>query len=329
MNRTLSYDTGTGKFSGTFVSNSCPEFTTQVFNGVQDPQAPSYTATCYSQPIPQYTTFPHLLPTRGVAGFTISGGSDIYGPMEAGFALGFACTNGKGTCDAGMDVVTCAAKLQQDCGVANFEYQKFGDDCGGHAMPYHFHTDIKCTKSGYTGSAITGKHSPLIGVMLDGRGLYGLYESGSTKPTDLDACGGHYGDVPETNVPTNTNDTYPAATNVYHYHTQSVAPYVPACYGPVSSLAQCKALYDTCASTSTSGTVCTILGEITYQFDCPCFRNMPTNETFNQNFRNTSTCGGGTDTSSTSSTGSNGSSHITPCLFYVALVLMLLALLLH
>ena len=43
-------------------------------------------------------------------------------------------------------------------------------------------------------------HSPLIGVSLDGYGVYGLYEGyeggKQTKPDDLDACNGHTHDVP-------------------------------------------------------------------------------------------------------------------------------------
>jgi len=297
MARYLTYNSSTGFFSGSFTSNSCPEFQVLVFNGVplSSSLGPTYSAACYSQPIPAqgYTDmiFPKAVPLRGTAGFTISGGSDIYGSMENGFTLGQACTNQKGSCPAGCDVPTCEAKLKQECGLSNFNEFMFGDDCGGHATPYHFHTDIKCTKSGYSGQPITGVHSPLIGVMLDGRGLYGQYESGSTRPTDLDACGGHKGPVPATTVSSNTNDTYPAATSVYHYHTQPVAPYVPGCFGPVTSLAACKALYSKC-STGTPGDFCTTLGEITYQYDCPCFQNMPTNETFNQVFTLTSTCGG-------------------------------------
>ena len=66
-------------------------------------------------------------------------------------------------------------------------------------------------------------HSPLVSVMLDGRGAYGFYESaGRVAPTDLDACGGHYGPVPELVY---EGVTYPAATNVYHYHWTDMPPY--------------------------------------------------------------------------------------------------------
>jgi hypothetical protein len=45
-----------------------------------------------------------------------------------------------------------------------------------------------------------------------------MYESPNAMPTDLDACGGHYGPVPATTLSDGT--VYPAASNVYHYHVQ-------------------------------------------------------------------------------------------------------------
>lgn len=112
-------------------------------------------------------------------------------------------------------------------------------------------------------------HSPLIGIALDGRGIYGLKESSYSLPTDLDACGGHYGPVPATTI---GGVTYPAASNVYHYHTQTVAPFTVGCFGPVSSLAQCKGLYGTCSSgtTTLSGLNGSATCSYEYDTDCPC-----------------------------------------------------------
>lgn len=82
----------------------------------------------------------------------------------------------------------------------------------------------------YNSSSAAG-HSTLVSIMLDGRGTYGLYEAaGGVEPTDLDACGGHYGPVPATVY---EGVTYPAAANVYHYHW-TVAVRKGA--GPASSL---------------------------------------------------------------------------------------------
>ena len=42
-------------------------------------------------------------------------------------------------------------------------YTMFMDACGGHAMPYHIHTDPLCN---YEASA--AGHSTIVGVLLDG-----------------------------------------------------------------------------------------------------------------------------------------------------------------
>lgn len=52
------------------------------------------------------------------------------------------------------------------------------DTCGGHAMPYHYHKDLSCDYD----SSNSG-HSPLVGIALDGHGIYGLHETTGTPPT--------------------------------------------------------------------------------------------------------------------------------------------------
>jgi hypothetical protein len=113
--------------------------------------------------------------------------------------------------------------------------------------------------------------------MLDGRAMYGIYETTGTAPTDLDACGGHTGAVPSH---TAGGVTYPAAKNVYHYHSQVSTPNTIGCYGPVASMDECKALYpDTCGDASM--TLTTRDGVYyNYDLDCPCFKMG--NETHNQ-----------------------------------------------
>lgn len=69
-----------------------------------------------------------------------------------------------------------------------------------------------------------------------------MKESSYSYPTDLDYCGGtrpvltvgHYGPVPEYTI---NGVTYPAASNVYHYHTQPVAPWTVGCYGTMLRVA--------------------------------------------------------------------------------------------
>jgi hypothetical protein len=82
-------------------------------------------------------------------------------------------------------------------------------------MPYHYHMDISCDYN-----HTTMGHSPLVGLALDGRGIYGVFESDNYEaPLDLDACGGHVGPVPG-------NESHGVSGGaVYHYHVQKKAPY--------------------------------------------------------------------------------------------------------
>jgi hypothetical protein len=108
----------------------------------------------------------------------------------------------------------------------------------------------------------------LVALALDGRGVYGRWEGNGVAPTDLDACGGHFGSVPSFSE---GDDYYPAATNVYHYHLQDVAPYTLGCYGPVDNLDACKTLYDTCDGETLS--IETLDGILMYDDDCTCYRD--------------------------------------------------------
>jgi hypothetical protein len=107
----------------------------------------------------------------------------------------------------------------------------------------------------------------LAGYALDGYGIYGYYESTDTMPDDLDACGGHTGSVP---AYSDDDTTYSAASDVYHYHISTEAPYTLGCFGPVSSVSACKALYSTCDTGYSCFT--TADGTINYDTDCPCYR---------------------------------------------------------
>jgi hypothetical protein len=298
ISRSLTYSTTTGKFSGTITTNLCPGHAQDMKFGGVTSSVMANTPSCITQtfPAPAYSTLPAAASLRGRVGLTIgasgpgitggTGGVSIYGPMDAGFNTGSACSNGLGNCPAGTDVALCESSLEYQCGTGFHSTGMFMSDCGGHATPYHYHCHLKCEYDMMASST----HSPLIAVMLDGRGLYGMWEGSGTAPTDLDACGGHYGPVPATTVGA---DTYPSATNVYHYHVQNVPPFFVGCFGPVSSLAQAKALYPSCTTGAACTTktncaagnlyeVCTADGAASYTLDCPVYRHMPSNETFNQ-----------------------------------------------
>lgn len=214
-------------------------------------------------------TGPAMAPLRGPVGYT-KFGVNIYGPEEAGFGIGRnpkPCSDGSGTCPAGMDVPTCESSLDEICASTGSTpiHQLMLDSCGGHAMPYHYHNDNACD---YDHTA--AGHSPLIGFGLDGVGIYGLYENNPTKP-NLDTCNGHVD-----TVPADEEFGVPEGMTMYHYHVTSSAPYTLGCYGnsgtesnPVSQNT-CKTLYSTCndgdlSAVSINGT------SYCYDLDCPCF----------------------------------------------------------
>jgi hypothetical protein len=266
----LSLNVENGIFSGTMTTNQCSNDHYGYCALCDPPQYldHTHTASCMEQVFPSVTG-PAMAPLRGPVGFT-KFGVNIYGPEEAGFGIGRnpkPCSDGSGTCPAGMDVPTCESSLDEICGSTGSTpvHELMLDSCGGHAMPYHYHNDNACD---YDHTA--AGHSPLIGFGLDGVGIYGLYENNPTKP-NLDACNGHVGVVP-------ADDEFgvPEGMEMYHYHVASSAPYTLGCYGnagiesnPVDQ-DTCKTLYTTCndgdlaAVTIDSTSYC-------YDLDCPCF----------------------------------------------------------
>ena len=182
----------------------------------------------------------------------------------------------KGQCPPGSDVGFCEVDVERQCGSTGYRKRMLLSDCGGHATPYHSHAKLRCE---YNETA--AGHSTVAAILFDGRGLYGKYEATGVLPTDLDACGGHYGYTPESIV---GNNVYPASTTqVYHYHVQEQAPFVAACYGPVASVTVAKALFSSCTPTGNTCTsvnncrpgdlysVCTSAGHADYILDCPVF----------------------------------------------------------
>lgn len=277
------YDSATGKFTGTMTTNLCSN-DHWGYCALCDPPGylpyANHTATCVDQvfPAPAYETAPSAAALRGRVGLSTNG-VNIYGPEEAGFGFGMnpsPCTDGSGTCYAGVDVPTCEASLDITCGNSSkVVHSLMLDTCGGHAIPYHYHNDLACDYD----HTFQG-HSPLIGFALDGYGIYGLYESydetseTQIRPTNLDTCNGHMAIAPE-----NTSYGVPYSLDaIYHYHTTSWAPYTIGCYGPIESQDACKSLYDT--SSSLSGQCNTGIYPIytpdspegyCYDTDCPCF----------------------------------------------------------
>lgn len=103
------------------------------------------------------------------------------------------------------------------------------DACGGHHDPggyYHWHMIANSTNEVLSDLSITAvsctqfpqNASSIMGFAMDGYPIYGQFESGTTLPSGLDQCNGHF----------SATNEYPQG--VYHYHAvQGVAPNIPPC----------------------------------------------------------------------------------------------------
>ena len=254
----VAYDSVMGIFTGSLSSVGCPSIVTNF--------PASETAISTTFPKTGYTSLPMGAPLGGVAGYTLSG-SNIYNPLEAGFSSTqgpTVCSTPGYFCAGGADLETCLGELTYMC------YKKinsltqvtfastgtvFGDDCAGHASPYHYHVETKCEYSpnSFAAASSVTTHSPLIGVALTGQGIYGAWESDGTLPT-LDACNGHVGPTPGTtsSAANKVFLTYSGST-VYHYHLSQNFPYTIGCFGSASAapigLATCKGFYPNSCNT--------------------------------------------------------------------------------
>ena len=178
---------------------------------------------------------------------------NVYGPLEAGFTTSqmstlFNCNSATQDIPGGLDT-----KLAEE--IAEFQCNKpieVLSDCGGHSNPYHFHERFTCMYS----SGANG-HSTRFATGLDGRGLYGVYESNGTSPSNLDACNGHKAVTPDS-----------GGVDVYHYHVTNTAPFSIGCFGP-ATMEQCRSLYIGCSGEPIS--VTTSNGTIDYLLECPCY----------------------------------------------------------
>ena len=94
------------------------------------------------------------------------------------------------------------------------------DECWGHPEldgRYHHHTNPTCLDDG-SGD----EHSPLLGYILDGFGIYGLRGDGGEQMSNdtLDKCHGHKHEV----------DWDGGQQDIYHYHMTYEYPYTVGCF---------------------------------------------------------------------------------------------------
>jgi len=96
------------------------------------------------------------------------------------------------------------------------------DACDGHPQGqeiYHYHNLTRCNEQTDT----PGQHSPLVGYVADGFGLFGNQGEGGASLTnaDLDICHGHTHSI--------VIDGGPPAVS-YHYHATKEFPYTVGCF---------------------------------------------------------------------------------------------------
>ena len=209
---------------------------------------------------------PAALSIRPTAGNQNLDATNIYGPMEAGFSSQqFPCL-GNQTVSGGHDT-KLAEQMVLAIDSCQGETITVLDYCGGHANPYHYHERMDCL---YTSDNTTG-HSTRVGTAIDGNGVYGHYIDGGVLPCDLDVCGGRVGITPDS-----------GGIEVYYYMITSYAPFTIGCLGSedgVTTVEECRALYDTCSDPPVP--VTTLYGIGFYTLDCPCFDRNGSNTDLN------------------------------------------------
>lgn len=101
------------------------------------------------------------------------------------------------------------------------------DVCGGHVDPggwYHWHATATDVNTIYDAEGVDAECTNVVqnqtaqfGYAFDGFALYGPLNYDGSLPDDLDECGGHIGVAEKGGDP------------VYHYHSGSTFPNLPAC----------------------------------------------------------------------------------------------------
>ena len=142
---------------------------------------------------PQIAATPSCLPAGGAIGIMLSGAA-LYNAADADIRDGMA-----------------------------WELQ---DACQGHpqgAGEYHYHNVSSCLAPD-----VPGTHSPLVGYIADGFGIYGNQGEGGVAMTNagLDECHGHSHEL----------SVGGQRLTQYHYHASKEFPYAVGCYkgAPVS-----------------------------------------------------------------------------------------------
>jgi len=211
---------------------------------------------------------PHAIPVRSAVGYTAE--DPIWGPFFEG-GLGEAqdellavlgCAEpSDGYVPAGVDTRATEEAVSAGCEIElpryeGSRYVALLDECGRHSS--RFYESLSCLYN----SSRSG-HSPRVGNTTTGTPIYGKYEATDILP-ELDACGAHFGPVPDSGGET------------YHYHVSDSPPFVVGCFGPnddgtLVTLSECRSYYpDECDGDLTR--LAALDGSVrNYDLWCPCF----------------------------------------------------------
>ncbi len=113
------------------------------------------------------------------------------------------------------------------------------DRCQGHPQKngqYHYHHLSPCILNNQNSIDDYG-HSTLIGIALDGFGIYGPYDANQTyiSNNELDECHGHFGNATLPII--SDGGIVKEVKETYHYHANNEFPYTLGCFkGDVDKL---------------------------------------------------------------------------------------------
>ena len=257
----VAYDATNGYFSASLVTNQCNAYDT--FNVSRAP-------SCLEQTIPDVNfdeRKPYQMPLLDTVAWSLKG-ENVYSPYEDGFWSGQLC-DGVGA-HGGMDILVLDYYMTEQCpNHVITQSEMLLDDCGAHAIPYHYHEDLVCAYD-----HTNPNHSPLIAIALTGQGVYGKFENGLQPPTDLDECNGHWGPVPASDELGTDGSEW-----VYHYHTTDVFPFTLGCFGPLQDTSCTELNEEACVEWDPVEleimTESNLTETIEYRYWCPCRSDNP------------------------------------------------------
>lgn len=181
------YDKQTGRISVTDTEEACRA----AARPDVDPKYRNYCVECRASYLGKNHSTTFVIPLQPVeAKRSLFSFSIFDRPPGSGFGVAF-------------DGVRLDAPAPVDAILGAYTLAPF-DDCGGHVNPhagYHYHAAAGCTPE----TPSIANHASMIGLAMDGYGIFTQIDQDGTEPDDLDQCRGHE-----------------VAGIGYHYHANAV-----------------------------------------------------------------------------------------------------------